>query len=99
MRQVGIFGASLMLFRCPSCRTRRRDYGLFTKHLQESGHRLCNCGGYHYSHRPASPYCEANPMSDVLLASRQGTPDAELADIAAWCAFNKPVRVSTACPF
>lgn len=88
-----------MAFRCPSCRTRRKDYGLFTKHLQESGHRLCKCGGYHYSHRPGSPFCEANPMSDVLMASRYGTPDSELADIAAWCAWNKPGVVSKVCPF
>lgn len=91
-----------MLFRCPACRTRRKDYGLFTKHLQTTGHRLCKCGGYHYSHRPGSPFCEHNPMSDVLLASRQGTPDHELEDIAMWCAWNKPGRMykpGAACPF
>lgn len=88
-----------MLFRCPDCRTRRKDYALFTRHLQQSGHKLCGCGGYHYKHRPGSPYCEGNPMSDVLLASRQGTADDELADIAAWCAFNKPGRASVHCPF
>lgn len=90
-----------MLFRCPECRTRRRDYGLFTRHLKESGHRICNCGGYHYSHRPGSPYCVGNPMSDVLIASRQGATDAELADIAEWCAWSKPGRAArgAACPF
>jgi hypothetical protein len=89
-----------MIFRCPECRTRRRDYGLFTQHLKTTGHALCHCGGYHYAHRPGSPYCEGNPMSDVLLASRYGTPDSELADIAAWCAFTKPGKVSgAACPF
>lgn len=88
-----------MLFRCPSCRTRRRDYGLFTQHLKTTGHALCKCGGYHYAHRPGSPYCVANPMSDVRLADRQGEPDDVLADIAAWCAFTKPGQVATACPF
>lgn len=88
-----------MQFRCPECRTRRADYDLFTKHLQQSGHKLCRCGGYHYAHRPGSPFCEQNPMSDVLLASRAGTPDHELADIAAWCAFNKPGKASQVCPF
>lgn len=78
-----------MLFRCPACRTRRRDYGLFTQHLRESGHMVCHCGGYHYAHRPGSPLCEKNPMSDVLLASRYGVPDDELLDIAAHCAFEK----------
>ncbi len=88
-----------MLFRCPECRTRRRDYGLFTQHLKTTGHALCTCGGYHYAHRKGSPLCTANPMSDVLLASRYGVPDSELIDIAAWCAFTKPGKAATACPF
>lgn len=61
-----------MLFRCPECRTRRKDYGLFTRHLQTSGHRICNCGGYHYQHRPGSPFCERNPWSDYRAAERRG---------------------------
>jgi hypothetical protein len=88
-----------MLFRCPSCRTRRHDYSLFLRHIKSTGHALCKCRGYHYAHRPV---CEANAMSDVLLASRQGTPDHELGDIAAWCALTKPGKVSRAgdpCPF
>lgn len=88
-----------MLFRCPDCRTRRVSYALFTRHLQTSGHRLCNCSGYHYAHRPRSPFCHLNPMSAVNLASRSGTPDHELADIAAAVAFHEPGRVSRHCPF
>ena len=90
-----------MLFRCPACRTRRRDWSLFTRHIEATGHRLCNCGGYHYAHRPGSPFCESNPRSDVLLASRQGVPDDELLDIQADVAFSRPGRVykSQACPF
>ena len=90
-----------MMFRCPECRTRRKDYGLFTRHLEQSGHRVCNCGGYHYAHRPGSPFCVSNPYSDVRIASRYGVPDTELQEIADWCAFMKPGRVSTstACPF
>lgn len=70
------------LFRCPECRTRRRDYGLFTQHLRETGHKACICGGYHYKHRPGSPFCVANPMSAALLASRYGASDSEVAEIA-----------------
>ncbi|AVS68161.1 hypothetical protein C8245_23080 [Paracidovorax avenae] len=70
------------LFRCPECRTRRRDYGLFTQHLRDSGHKLCDCGGYHYRHRPDSPYCHRNPYSVALEASRFGTSDAEVEAIA-----------------
>lgn len=88
-----------MVFRCPDCRTRRVSYNLFTRHIQQSGHRLCHCGGYHYAHRPRSAYCDQNTMCDVNRASRAGTPDHELADIAAWCALNRPGRVSKACPF
>ena len=66
------------MFRCPSCRTRRKDYGLFTRHVQQSGHALCRCGGYHYEHRPGSPFCEVNPVSPLLLADRYGAGDADL---------------------
>jgi len=88
-----------MLFRCPSCRTRRQSYALFSQHLKTSGHKLCNCGGYHYAHRLGSPFCEANPMGDVYIAARSGCSDDELADIAALCAFEKPGYGSAACPF
>lgn len=88
-----------MLFRCPSCRTRRRDYGLFTQHLRKTGHALCRCGGYHYEHRPGSPYCVSNPMGDVLIAARQGASDEVLDDIVACCAWTKPGKVGASCPF
>lgn len=65
-------------FRCPECRTRRKDPALFTKHLQDTGHRLCICGGYHYAHRPGSPYCVKNPTSALHEASRHGADDADL---------------------
>lgn len=84
-----------MTYRCPDCRTRRKNYGLFTKHLRDSGHRLCDCGGYHYRHRPGSPYCKANPMSVVLHALREGaTPEQaqELQDEVAFCLPGKPFK-------
>lgn len=76
-----------MMFRCPACRTRRSDYGLFTKHLRETGHKVCNCAGYHFQHRPGSPLCWSNPMSEVLDAKRRGEPMDVLLDIAAHCAW------------
>lgn len=92
-----------MLFRCPDCRTRRKDWHLFAAHLRESGHRLCNCGGYHYAHRPGSPYCEANPAADMRHALRAGEPASVLQDIAMDLAINgygRPVRASRVeCPF
>ena len=71
------------MYRCPQCRTRRKDHGLFTQHLRESGHRLCICGGYHYAHRPGSPYCEQNPWSELRDAIRRDYSDEALMDIAA----------------
>lgn len=70
-----------MLFRCPECRTRRQDFGLFTRHVRESGHRACDCGGYHYRHRPGSPFCERNPWSVYRAAKRRGESEAVLLDI------------------
>jgi hypothetical protein len=70
-----------VLFRCPDCRTRRKDYGLFTRHLRESGHGACDCGGYHYRHRPGAPYCDRNPWSDYLAAKRRGEDQAVLDEI------------------
>lgn len=92
------------LFRCPECRTRRRDHGLFTQHLRESGHKVCRCGGYHFEHRPGSPFCEHNPMSAAQLASRYGASDAEVAEIVLDLSLaTRPkthrTRRPAACPF
>lgn len=83
-------GAGKGRFRCPECRTRRRDFGLFTRHIAASGHRVCQCGGYHYSHRPGSPYCEENPLSIMLLAARAGEPDESLIRLARTLAAEQP---------
>ena len=88
-----------MLFRCPDCRTRRRDFGLFTQHIKATGHALCRCGGYHYSHRPGSPFCFANTAADVNHASRAGEPPDVLADIALSVALAGRGKPSKACPF
>jgi hypothetical protein len=79
-----------MLFRCPECRTRRKDHKLFTQHLRATGHRLCMCGGYHFAHRKGSPYCYQNPFSAMYHASRQGEHDETLARIAQSIAANDP---------
>lgn len=91
-----------MIFRCPDCRTRRCDYGMFRRHLTESGHKVCNCGGYAYAHRPRSPYCKHNAMSEVREAQRQGTTQDLLLEIAADCSWDKAgvkVRPGDLCPF
>lgn len=84
-------------WRCPDCRTRRKDYVLFSQHLRDSGHKVCGCGGYPYSHRPGSPLCVSNPMSDVLLAQQfgAGITDEELQEIEVDCAWHKPGRPFT----
>lgn len=86
------------MYRCPQCRTRRKDFKLFTQHLKESGHKLCNCGGYHYAHRPGSPLCVQNPMSEVLEAKRRGEGMDVLLEIAAHCAWEHKGKTGD-CPF
>lgn len=67
-----------MILRCPDCRTRRTTRGLFTRHVQATGHKLCRCGGYHYAHRPGSPLCAYNPLSALRLADRDGADEDDL---------------------
>ncbi len=57
--------------RCPACRTRRHSQKLMQAHMRDSGHAACWCGGYHYKHRPGSPYCHHNPLSPIREAARQ----------------------------
>lgn len=91
------------MYRCPACRTRRRDWGLFSRHVEASGHRLCTCGGYHYAHRPGSPYCERNPLCDLHRASREGADAATLAEIRAELALEAALEgrapAGGECPF
>jgi len=91
-----------MRFRCPECRTRRTDYGLFLQHLKLTGHRVCNCGGYHYPHRADSPYCHKNALAPYRHAARESTDKLMLLDIfidCVWDASSKPVKPGTICPF
>ena len=88
-----------MTFRCPACRTRRKDYGLFTRHLRESGHAVCGCGGYPWPHRPHSPYCHQNPQSGALAAWRDGASADEVLEISVELAWEKPGRVLKVWPY
>lgn len=78
------------MFRCPECRTRRKDYKLFLQHIQLSGHKLCDCGGYNYKHRPGSRYCYVNPMAPAEHASRAGMSDKDVQDIREQIAWEHP---------
>lgn len=64
--------------RCPACRTRRVDFGLFTAHIRATGHKPCWCSGYWFAHRPGSPYCEYNPLSALRMADRYGAGEDDL---------------------
>ena len=83
-------------FRCPACRTRRTSFIKLVEHCADKKHALCNCGGLWYAHRPGSPTCVENPMSDVHLARRDKDVTEELLlEIAAHCAWVKPGRPFT----
>ena len=41
----------------------------------------CDCGGYHFKHRPGSPYCDKHPRVDMNRAKRAGATDAQLDDL------------------
>jgi hypothetical protein len=69
------------MYRCPQCRTRRKDYLLLVKHMVEAGHGLCTCGGYHYAHRSGSKHCAANPWSIYYEAERRGATKTELEEL------------------
>ena len=68
-------------------------------HIKNHSHKLCQCGGYHFKHRPGSPYCEKNPMSDVMHARRAGEPADVLLEIAIDCVCSKPVKFTKVCLF
>lgn len=67
--------------RCPECRTRRATFTSLLKHMEETGHKPCGCGGYPYPHRKNSPQCESHPMAPYHQAAAQGATSEELEDI------------------
>lgn len=80
----------MRVWRCPECRTRRSTIPLLSAHLMASGHTLCNCGGYHYAHRPGSPCSIRNPLSALWIAMRQGEGPEVLQEVAAWLEETQP---------
>jgi hypothetical protein len=85
--------------RCPQCRTSRVDAHKMFLHLIECERKLCTCGAYTYPHRPMGGDCFQNPDAQVAHASRAGTPDHELADVAADVAFSMRGKTAVECPF
>ena len=86
-----------MTLRCPQCRTRRATYATMARHIATTGHKLCQCGGYWYAHRPGSSCCEGNPRASLNRALREGCePMTALADWA-WDAPGPTDPVT--CPF
>lgn len=86
-------------WRCPECRTRRSTVPLLKAHLKASGHKMCNCGGYHYAHRPGSPCCIRNPLSALWIAMRQGEGPEVLQEIAAYVSTRGPDAANAARSF
>ena len=80
------------MLRCPECRSRRTTYKAMQEHIKAAGHKLCQCGGYHYPHRPGSPFCEHNPRSAYYHALRASEPDEVLLEILVDMALNLPGR-------
>lgn len=71
-------------------------------HVAETGHKHCGCGGYHYPHRPGSPYCWLNPMSAYHDAARRGESADTLTDILIdliWDGKAKQNPLTGDCPF
>ena len=58
------------MLRCVGCRTRRATYQSMQAHYQKTGHKLCNCGGLHYAHRPGTKFCDHHPMAGLHRAMR-----------------------------
>lgn len=86
-------------YRCPQCRTGRMSGALMVLHMMDCRRPLCHCMAYKHPHRPMGGDCHANPDAQVALASRAGTPDAELLDVAADVAFNMRGKRAVVCPF
>lgn len=87
-------------YRCPECRTRRTDWLILQAHCAAAGHAVCNCGGYHYAHRPGSPFCKLNAWSDLRHAERAGEGAEKLLEIAIDIAFDNPGQPHVGeCPF
>lgn len=82
------------MLRCGACRTRRSNYGLFSRHLQAHPEcEPCRCSGYHFPHRRGSRMCDGNPLAGAYRASRAGCSDVEFRDIV------RRITEDMQCPF
>lgn len=90
------------MLRCPQCRSRRSTFKLMAAHIAATQHKLCNCGCYHFPHRPESACCDQNVNGVYLQASRTGASEDDLMEIAADLALNGKCKVlgkNNTCPF
>jgi hypothetical protein len=87
------------VFRCPQCRTRRKDAHLMALHELQCPRPACHCGSYAHPHRPLSGLCTLNPDAQVALAARAGTPQEDLLDVAIAVAWSMPGKPMRAWPF
>lgn len=64
-------------------------------HQEKWNHGLCRCGGYHYSHRPGSKFCDSNPMAPLHRAMRENAEDRDLMEIEMECVMlpGRPLKV------
>jgi hypothetical protein len=86
--------------RCNECRTRRATFTALLLHRAAHKEcRPCDCGGYHFSHRPGSPYCYKNPTAEVRHALRRGEDDEVILDILIDIAFRPQKPYRGPCPF
>lgn len=93
-----------MTLRCPACRTRRSTYAAMQAHIQQTGHRLCQCGGPAFTgglakHRPGSPCCIHHPDHPLDLARRYGATPDDLVDVLIEMSLDRMGRVTAECPF
>ena len=75
-----------MMLRCPECRTRRMTHTGVVEHIKKANHALCDCGGYHYKHRPVSRFCHANQWAAYYEAAKRGESEEVLIDISNYIA-------------
>jgi hypothetical protein len=68
-------------------------------HMMACKRPTCSCGSYPYPHRPLSGLCTQNPDAQLLLASRAGTPDADLDDVWFTIVTSMPGKLARECPF
>lgn len=90
-----------MTVRCNTCGTRRATFTSLLRHKQHAGHgRNCDCGGYHFPHRPGSACCDAHSYVRANRAVRAGATQEERLDaFIDDTLFNTHKPTSAPCPF